>query len=125
MTANAKKILIAEDEKPMAKALELKLTSAGFQVKTVFNGQEALGEIEKEPYDLLLLDLLMPGTDGWQVLSKVKSKNIKVIVLSNLSQEEDVAKAKQMGAIDFWVKSDIAISEVVEKASAIFKHNCL
>lgn len=116
-----KKILIAEDEKPMAKALELKLTSAVFTVKAVFNGQEALDELEKESYDLLLLDLLMPVTDGWQVLSAVKTKNIKVIVLSNLSQEEDVAKAKQMGAIDFWVKSDTALAEVVEKVSAVLK----
>lgn len=121
MQSQSKRILIIEDEKPMAKALELKLTKAGFAVKVVFNGQEALSELEKESYDLLLLDLLMPGVDGWEVLAKVQAKKMKVMVLSNLSQQEDSTKAKAMGAIDFLVKSDITLEEVVKKVTAILK----
>jgi len=86
-----KKILIAEDEKPMAKALELKLNSAGFQAKAVYNGQEALDVLEKEPYDLMLMDLIMPKLDGFKLLEALKQKGSKmpVIVSTNLSQEED------------------------------------
>lgn len=116
-----KKILIAEDEKPMAQVLKLKLTQAGFVVKTVGDGEEALNELGKEPYHLLLLDLLMPVVDGWTVLSKVKGKNIKIIVISNLNQQEDIVKAKNLGAIDFWVKSDISLTSVVDKVAEILK----
>lgn len=119
MLNQPKKILIVEDEKPMAKVLELKLAKEGFTVKVVFNGQEALTELEKEFYDLLLLDLLMPSIDGWEVLAKIQAKKMKVMVLSNLSQQEDVAKAKAMGAIDFLVKSDITLAEVVKKVMAV------
>jgi len=58
-----KRILIAEDEKPMAKALEMKLNNVGFEAKAVFNGEEALEELQKNTYDLLLLNLMMPKKD--------------------------------------------------------------
>ena len=116
-----KKVLIAEDEKPMAKALELKLNNSGFEAKAVFNGNEAILEMEKEKYDLLLLDLMMPSMDGFSVLEKMKEKGIKipVIVSTNLSQEEDVQKAKDLGAKDYFVKSDTPINKVVEYVQKI------
>ena len=63
-----KKILIIEDEKPMARALELKLAHAGFEVKAVFNGEEGVELLQKETYALILLDLVMPKIDGFKVL---------------------------------------------------------
>lgn len=121
--ANTKKILIAEDERPMAKALELKLTSSGFLAKAVFNGDEALEVLAKEKYDLLLLDLMMPKRDGFSVLQEIKDKkkDIAVIVTSNLSQEEDIKKAKSLGAVDYLVKSDTPITEVVERVKKVLK----
>ena len=114
--AAIKKILVAEDEKPMAKALVLKLNNAGFEAKAVFNGEDALAELQKEPYDLLLLDMIMPRMDGFSVLAKIKEGGIKtkVIVTSNLGQPEDFEKAKSLGASDYFVKSDISLSEIVE-----------
>ena len=123
MENKAKKILIAEDERPIAHALELKLNSAGFSTKVVYNGEEALNEIEKNKYNLLMLDLIMPKKDGFAVLSEMKEKNTKipVVVLSNLGQEEDKIKVTEMGAKGYFVKSDVLISGVVEFVKKILK----
>ncbi len=112
-----KKILIAEDERPMARALELKFNNSGFEAKAVYDGEEAVVELIKGKYDLLLLDIMMPKKDGFGVLEDIKNKkiNVKVIVSSNLSQSEDLDKAKKMGAIGYFVKSDTPISQVVEQ----------
>ena len=119
----AKKILIAEDEKPMAKALETKLNASGFEAKAVFNGNQAIKELEAGDYDLLLFDLMMPEKDGFSVLEDIKKKKIKVkvIVSTNLSQEEDKGKAMKLGAKDYFVKSDTPIKEVVENVKRVLK----
>lgn len=110
-----KKILVAEDEKPMAKAMELKLSHSGFDVKTVFNGEEVLAIIEQEKFDLIFLDLIMPKLDGFHVLEELKKKNstVPIVVLSNLGQEEDIRRAKELGAKDYFVKSDTPIADIV------------
>jgi DNA-binding response OmpR family regulator len=112
----AKRILIVEDEKPLAKAMQIKITKAGFEADVVSDGTEALEHVEKHTYDLILLDLIMPSMNGFDFLSslKKKGKSMPVIVLSNLSQEEDKKKAKDLGAVDFLVKSNIPIAEIVE-----------
>lgn len=109
-------ILIVDDEKPMARALELKLGKLGFKTKTAFNGEEALKILEKEKFDLILTDLVMPKVDGFGILEALKSKKDKtpVIVSSNLGQEEDLKRAKALGAKDYFVKSDTPITKVIE-----------
>lgn len=112
------KILVAEDEKPMAKALELKLQKEGFDAKAVFNGKMAVDEIKSNSYDFMLLDLLMPEMDGFEVLQYLKDNNIKrppVIITSNLSQDEDIEKAKSLGAVDFLVKANSSLSDIIQK----------
>ncbi len=101
----------------MAKALELKLTRAGFSVTAAFDGQQAIDALGKSKFDLVLLDLVMPNVDGFGVLEWLKAHDIKtpVIVTSNLSQDVDAQKSKSLGAVDYFVKSDIPISEVVER----------
>jgi len=113
MAGLIKKILVAEDEKPMAKALVLKLNHAGFEA---FNGEEAIEEMAKNDYDLLLLDMIMPRMDGFTVLKKLKEQGTKtkIVVTSNLGQEEDFNKAKELGATDYFVKSDTSLSEIVD-----------
>ena len=116
--AQKKKILIAEDEKPMARALEIKIGSdPDLEARAVFNGAEALKILETEKYDLVLTDLMMPDVDGFTLLKELKARKIKVpvIISSNLSQEEDIKLTKSLGAIDYFVKSDTPISEVVKK----------
>lgn len=116
MAENLKTILIAEDERAISKALQLKLTKLGYEVTAVFNGKQALDMLKGMDYDLVLLDLMMPEVDGFAVLEALKKENKKqkVIVSSNLSQESDFAKAKDLGATDYYVKSNTSISEVVE-----------
>ena len=114
--ATKKKILILEDEKPLAHALELKLTHEGFEVTTTDNGETGINLIGKEKYDLILSDLIIPGIDGFGVLESIKSKKLKipVIVMTNLNQEEDKQKAYDLGAVNFFVKSNSTLSEIVE-----------
>jgi CheY-like chemotaxis protein len=121
MDTDKKKILVAEDEKPMANALKLKLESEGYQVVLAFNGKEAIEALESEKFDLLLLDLVMPEKTGFDVLEEIKSKNlsIPVIVLSNLAQEEDIGKAKKFGVINYFVKSNTSLSEISEHIKKI------
>ena len=111
-----KKILILEDEKPLAHALELKLTHEGFEVVTTDNGELGLSLLEKEKFDLVLSDLIIPGVDGFGVLETIKNKKMKVpvIVMTNLNQEEDKQRAFDLGAVEFFVKSNSTLSEIVE-----------
>ena len=117
--ADKKLILVAEDDLFYAKIYETKLTSEGFDVEVVPNGEEALKHIDERKPDLLLLDLIMPIKDGFQVLESIKNndkyKDIKVIVLSNLGQEEDIKKAKSYGVNDYLVKADISIQDLIKK----------
>lgn len=110
-----KKILIAEDEKPMAKALTLKLKNSGFEIIVAHDGNEAMNYIKKENLDLILLDIMMPEKDGFSIMEEMKKKKIKipVMVLSNLSQESDIKKAENLGALGFFIKSNTPISEIV------------
>lgn len=112
-----KKILIVEDEKPLARVMSLKLNSAGYQTVVLFDGEQALGVLSKESFDLIILDLVMPNKDGYFVLTELKRLNTKipVIVASNLGQEEDIKKAKKLGALDYFVKSDVTLVEMVNK----------
>jgi len=110
-----KKILVAEDERPLAMAMQLKLSKEGFEVVNAYDGDEALAQIAKDKFDLLVLDLVMPKKDGFSVLEELKKqgKAMKIIVLSNLSQDEDIARAKSLGADDFFIKSNTPISDLV------------
>lgn len=115
MTEKSKKILIVEDEKPIAKALELKLKHEGFDAKCAFNGEMALKVLEEEKFDLILSDLVMPTIDGFGFLQRLKDQknHTPVIILSNLNQQEDQKKAMELGAKDFFVKSNTPLSVIV------------
>lgn len=116
MPAEQKKILIVEDEKPMAQALQLKLRHANLKADLAFDGLSALDILKKNRYDLIVLDLVMPKLDGFKVLSELKSRgnSTPVVVISNLGQEEDVRRVKALGAADYFVKSDTTIAKLVE-----------
>lgn len=117
---NGKKILIVEDERPLSHALEMKLKAQGFTTKVVVNGQDALAALETDTYHMVLLDLIMPMMDGFGVLEAMKNKKLKipVIVLSNLGQDEDRAKTKALGAIDYYVKSNTPIGEILARVTS-------
>ena len=117
MASAKKKIFVIEDEKPMARALELKLTRAGYEAASANDGESGLAYLEKNKVDLILLDLIMPKMDGFAVLEHLHKKGNKtpVIVLSNLSQEDDQKRCASLGAKDFCIKSNTGIAELVER----------
>jgi len=105
-----------EDEHPLATALELKLTSEGFEVDIAYDGESGMKKLLEKSYDLILLDLIMPLKDGFKVLEEMKEANIKVpvIALTNLSQREDLDRVKDYGVDKYLVKSDTPLHEVVD-----------
>lgn len=111
------KVLIAEDDKPMANALKIKLTRAGYDVTLAYDGNQALKSLGKDKFSLLLLDIMMPKCDGFQVLEGMKKAGdkTKVFILSNLSQPEDEARAKSLGAKEYFVKSNVSLAEVISR----------
>ncbi len=121
MSDISKKILIVEDEKPVSRALQIKLSKAGFEVKVASNGKEALEIIPKEKFDLILLDLVMPEVDGFRVLETIKNAGIQipVIVTSNLGQEEDIERARELGAYGYIIKSNTPLSEITQEVQNI------
>ena len=113
------KILVVEDDKFLANAYRVKLEKTGFEVRIAMDGEEgSVAAAEFEP-DLILLDLVMPKKDGFTVLQELKAdekfKNIPVLVASNLGQKEDVDRAKELGAVDFVIKTDESLSSIIEK----------
>ena len=113
--SDTKSILIVEDEKPLAHALQLKLEHEGYTVTLATNGQEALDLLQTRTFFVMLLDLMMPVMDGFQVLERLKAIASKpvVFVLSNLSQQEDEQRVLALGARKFFIKSDTPLTEIV------------
>lgn len=110
------KILIVEDEVSVAEAIKEKLKNAGIDAQCEFDGKTGIEALQRENYDLVILDLIMPVMDGFQFLEELKNLGIKVpvIVTSNLSSEDDVARAKELGAKDYFVKVETPIEELLE-----------
>jgi len=117
------KVLVAEDDKFLIKAYSAKLIKSGFETILAANGEEAIERTMSEKPDVILLDLVMPKKDGFEVLYELKNndqtKKIPVIILSNLGQEEDIKRGKELGAKDYLVKSNIAIQDVVDKIKQV------
>lgn len=114
-----KKILIAEDEDILLNVLKDRFEAEGWKVSVAINGEEAIKIIKESPPDLVLLDLLMPKKNGFEVLKEINDnpelKNLPIIVLSNLGGDDDIKKALSLGAKDYFVKTQHPMSEVVEK----------
>jgi DNA-binding response OmpR family regulator len=110
------RILIVEDEKPLARALQLKLAHEGFIPVCAFNGEEANNYLKSETFSLIICDLIMPKVDGFRVLEFIKNNKIKtpVIVLTNLGQEEDEKRVKDLVNGEFFIKSNTSIVKIVE-----------
>ena len=113
------KVLIAEDDRFISSAYNIKLTKEQFEVELAFDGEETIAKARSFSPDLILLDLIMPKKDGFETLKDLKNdpklKTIPVIVSSNLGQKEDKDKALALGALDYFVKSDISLTDLIEK----------
>ncbi len=118
-----KYVLVVEDDPFYSKIYKTKLAKEKIDSQLVGNGNEALKAVQVLRPGLILLDLIMPGKDGFETLAELKAdpavRDIPVIVLSNLSQEEDMRRIKELGAIEYLVKANVPIQEVIDKV----KHN--
>ena len=113
------KILVIEDDDFLALACKDKLEREGYQVLRGTNGVEGLEMIKSESPNLVLLDLALPEMTGFEVLESVRSddklKKIPIIIISNLGQESDILKGKELGATDYLVKASISMKGMIEK----------
>lgn len=112
-------VLVVEDDPFYSKIYKTKLAKEKIDSQIVSNGNEAIKAVQAKRPGLILLDLIMPGKDGFETLAELKAdpvmKDIPVIVLSNLSQEEDIKRIMDLGAAEYLVKANVPIQEVVEK----------
>lgn len=122
MPDRARRVLLAEDDRFLRRAAEARLRRHGLEVLTATDGEEALRVARAEPLDLILLDVVMPKLQGFEVLKALKqdeaTAHIPVIVLSNLGQERDVAQAKALGALAFLVKAHLSLQDLVDRVDA-------
>lgn len=121
-TQDTKKILLVEDDDALASVYETRLQAEGFDMKRVPNGEDALAAALDYKPDLILLDVMMPKVSGFDVLDILRNTpetaNIKVIMLTALSQDSDRERAESLGVDDYLVKSQVVISDVMDKIRA-------
>jgi len=118
-TSNGVKILIAEDEHALSEVVKEEFKAEGFDVNVAKNGEEALSMAKKIHPDAMLLDLIMPKKSGLDVLKEIKEdsalRDMPVIILSNLADDENIKKGLALGAVDYFVKTQHSVYEVIEK----------
>ena len=121
----ANTIFIIEDDKFLRELIVRKLNDEGFDVSEAIDGEEGIKGIKEKKPDLILLDLVLPGIDGFEVLSQIKSdselSSIPVIIISNLGQKEDIEKGMKLGAADYLIKAHFDPNEIVEKIKTTLK----
>ena len=119
MGEEKKKIFLLEDDKFLSEMYVTKLTESGFDVETAIDGEEGFRKIKETKPDLVLLDMVLPKKDGFEILAEIKKdaalKNIFVIALTNLGQKEEVEKGMKLGADDYVVKAHFTPTEVAAK----------
>ncbi len=120
-----KKVLIVEDDAFLQGLEAGKLKKDNYEVVVASTGEEGMEKIHEPGIDLVLLDLILPKFDGFEILRKIKEtenlKHIPVIVFSNLSEEKDIKRAESLGAADFMVKSNFTLDELVDHINKILK----
>jgi len=121
----AKKILVIEDDKFLRELISQKLLKEGYDILEAIDGEKGIESAKTEKPDLILLDLILPGIDGFEVLARIKSdpeaSKIPIIILSNLGQKDDIEKGLNMGAVDYLIKAHFTPAEIIEKIRTVIK----
>ncbi|MBI2450403.1 MAG: response regulator [Candidatus Nealsonbacteria bacterium] len=120
-----KKILLVEDDPFLADIYTTKMKEAGFDIQVVEDGGGVIARIKEQKPDLLLLDIVLPHLDGWEVIRQIKEsadlKDLRVIILSNLGQKNEVEKGLQMGAVKYLIKAHYTPTEIAEEIKKVLK----
>ena len=114
------KILIVEDEVPISNLISMSLEKAGYQCECVFDGMEAADKLEEEYYDLVLLDIMLPKVDGYELMEYIQPMGIPVIFLTAKSNVEDTVKGLEMGAEDYLTKP-FEIVELLARVEVVLR----
>lgn len=116
-------ILVVEDDQFITNAFKFKFEEAGFKVKVAYNGQEAIDVLKEFKPDIIILDIVMPVKNGFEVLEEIKKdkrlSSVPVIVATNLGQEQHVIRALQMGVSEYIVKSELSLNDLVAKVKSM------
>jgi CheY-like chemotaxis protein len=123
MAEAVRRILLAEDDRFLRKAAETALKRSGFAVLPAVDGEEALRTARAEAPDLILLDLIMPKMQGFEVLRALKADPataaIPVVILSNLGQDGDMKRAMEAGAVGYFVKANLSLQDLVKRVGEL------
>jgi DNA-binding response OmpR family regulator len=118
-----KRVLLVEDDRFLRRACEASLQQRGFDVRTATDGEEGLALATSQPFDVILLDLLMPKKPGIEVLAALKSHGstatIPVLILSNSSREEDRRRAVELGADGYYVKANLSLKALGDEVARL------
>lgn len=118
-----KKILLVEDDPFLSDIYTTKIKEAGFEIDVTGDGDEVISKIKEKKPDLLLLDIVLPHLDGWEIAKQIKEdadlKNLKIIILSNLGQKSEVEKGLGLGAVKYLIKAHYTPSEIVEEIKKV------
>ena len=121
-----KQVLIIEDDRFLSSIMKARLDKDGFSVVQAFNGEEAVNFLKQNKPNLIVLDLIMPRVSGFEVLQHISLdpnlNQIPVIILSNLAQESDIKKARELGAVDYFVKIKVSIDDLIKRIENILVH---
>lgn len=125
MPQKTRDILLIEDDGFISGMYQTKLSMLGFEVRVAVDGLTGWEEVRKKRPDLLLLDIVLPKKDGFEILSDIRKhpdlKDLPVIVLTNLGQKSDVERGLELGADDYVIKAHFTPTEVVEKIERILQ----
>ncbi|MCA9397707.1 response regulator [candidate division WWE3 bacterium] len=124
-TTTIARILIAEDEIALSKALETKLSEKGFDVEIASDGEIALQKVQDAHFDLIILDILMPKMNGLKFLEEMLELGIEVpvIVASNLSREDEITEARRLGVVEYFIKSETSLDTIIQMVEAHTRHD--
>jgi len=116
-----KKVLLVEDDPFLIEIYTTKLKEAGYEVETAEDGDTALRKIKEISMELVLLDIVLPNFNGWEILRRINSdkKDIKVVILSNLGEKNEIEKGIKLGATKYLVKAHYTPSEVIKEIKKI------
>ncbi len=123
MAEGVKKVMIVEDDRFLSFLLKSRLEKDGFTVEQVFDGEEAVQKLKQDVPDLIILDLIMPKVTGFEVLKTVsvtpELAKIPVVIVSNLAQDSDIEKARELGAKEYYVKVKVSIDDLVGRIKTL------
>jgi len=123
MPDEVKKIMIIEDDHFLSSLMKARLEKEGFVVVQAFDGEEAMETLKKDIPSLVILDLIMPKVTGFEVLQMIsitpQLDKIPVVIVSNLAQDSDIEKARQLGAREYFIKVKVSIDDLVGKIKSL------